>query len=113
MTARKSRAAPAKRRACDEAFRAAALRPAGESRGTGPCPARAGACRSRPNTGLPSGGRFPSRAEARLQTGHGTACRNAERRRSAPGDPAPNRFETQFNTTFPFGAASLDRLSRA
>jgi putative transposase len=48
---------------------------------------------------LLDGGSFPVLAEARLEISHHIAYYNAERRHSALGYQAPNRFESQLKTT--------------
>jgi putative transposase len=50
-------------------------------------------------TELLEGGSFRNLAEARLEISHYLAYYNAERRHSALGYLAPNRFETHFQTT--------------
>ena len=60
---------------------------------------------SRLKTELLDGGSFRNLAEARLEISHYLAYYNAERRHSALGYLAPNRFETHFQTTSQFCAA--------
>ena len=66
---------------------------------------------SRLKTELLDGGSFSDLEEARLELSHYIAYYNDERRHSAFSYQAPNRFETQLQTTVQTCPASLDHLT--